>query len=77
MVARALCAGTLAFLLLCARGATAQSVRGTVQDSVTGLPIRGAFVELLDSAWARRAGTLAEICGVFGPATARNSLKAP
>ncbi len=65
MVARPLYAGILACLSLCAQALAGQTVRGTVMDSTTGLPVRGAFVELLDTAWARRAGALADSTGSF------------
>jgi hypothetical protein len=43
----------------------AQDLLGTVRDSATALPIRGAFLELVDSTGARVIGSLSDSVGHF------------
>ncbi len=45
--------------------AAGQTIVGSVRDSATGLPVRGAFLELLDTAGVRVAATLSDSTGAF------------
>lgn len=45
--------------------ADAQTLTGSVRDGATALPIRGAFLELLDSSGTRVMGTLSDAAGRF------------
>ena len=57
-------AGAL-FLLLTAVPAAAQSVRGQLTDSITRVPIPGAFLTLVDEHGGERARTITNAAGEF------------
>ncbi len=64
---------------LLAGQAAAQIVRGTIVDEGTSAPIQGAFIQLLDSTGAARAGVLSSDAGLFiltAPAAGRYTLRA-
>ncbi len=65
MLPRAATLFVLAVHFLLPQPASAQTLRGTIRDRVTALPIRGAFLELLDTAGSRVSGTLSDSSGHF------------
>lgn len=64
LVSIALLAGVASPSLVRARAAGQSAmVRGIVRDSTTELPVRAAFVQLLDAAGRRSAGALTDSLG--------------
>lgn len=67
-----------ALLALSLTSASAQTVRGTVMDSLTGVPVRDALVVLIDDAGAPRARALSLDAGAYAivaPAPGRYAIR--